>query len=339
MRWLRVVLLVVLLVTSTWLTAPETKGLARAGGKAAREWGTSHPEVLIAMALPGRGWQGEEASPGMLAREALGRAAGVSLGDAQEILASQLPGVLARRPVVHLTPGPPAKPGPGVHDDGARPLVAIYSTHTGETYALDDGVERFDGRPGGVVDAARELERALAEREIDIVRSERVHDVPYAKSYLKSQKTAEELLEGHPGIDVLIDVHRDSKKDRDHSVVRINGRDAATILFIVGSDARQPFPGWRENKAFAEKLAAAAAKKYPGLCLGVRVKDGRYNQFLHPQAILVEIGGVNNHRAEALYAARLLADILADVLLFPEATPEGPRGEGGGEEKTGTVEG
>lgn len=314
MRWPRVILCAFLLLTTLCVLAPQARGLARAGGAAARQWGTGHPEALLRLALPGLGWEGEAVSPGVLVCKALGWMAGVSLGDAQEILASQLPAVMVGQPVIYLTPGPQIKPDSDDRDDTDHPLVAIYHTHTGETYTLDDGVDRFDGRPGGVVDVGRELKKTLVERGIEVIHCTKTHDVPYATSYLKSQKTAEELLETHPDIDVLLDIHRDSMKDREYAVTRINGRNAATVLFIVGSDARMPFPDWRENKAFAEKLTDATDKKYPGLCLEVRVQDGRYNQFLHPQAVLIEIGGVNNHRSEALYAAQMLANVLADVL-------------------------
>ena len=61
-------------------------------------------------------------------------------------------------------------------------------------------------------------------------------------------------------------------------------------------------------------MAAKADELYPGLCYGVRVKKDRYNQFLHPRALLVEIGGVNNTLTEAKRAARLLAHVVEAVL-------------------------
>ncbi|MBO8128519.1 MAG: stage II sporulation protein P [Peptococcaceae bacterium] len=194
-------------------------------------------------------------------------------------------------------------------------VVGIYNTHTGETYLPTDGVTRFDGRPGGVVKAAQVIGETLVKKYgISVVRSEKIHDVPYNRSYFASYETARSIIEANPGLKALLDIHRDSKKGTDYRVVELNGVKVATILLIVGSDARQPFPEWHKNLAFANRLAEKADEMYPGLCLGVRVLQGRYNQFLHPRAVLVEIGSVNNTEEEALRAARLFADVLAAVL-------------------------
>jgi len=193
------------------------------------------------------------------------------------------------------------------------PLVAIYNTHTGETYALTDGVDRVKGA-GGVVQAAAALEEGLRRRNIAVLRSEKIHDVSYAASYLESEKTVREFLYLNPELDGIFDVHRDSKLPRGGATVNIQGRDVARVLIIVGSDDRLPFPAWRQNLEFAERIAARADALYPGLCTGVRVKGGRYNQYFSPRALLLEIGGVNNTLEEAETAATLFADVLADVL-------------------------
>jgi stage II sporulation protein P len=198
-------------------------------------------------------------------------------------------------------------------EEADPPFVAIYNTHTGETYALTDGVERVKGA-GGVVQAAAVLEEGLKNRNIAVLRSDKVHDVSYAASYLESEKTVRDFVYLNPELDGIFDVHRDSTLPRGRATVNIQGRDVARVLIIVGSDERQPFPAWRQNLEFAERIAAQADALYPGLCAGVRVKAGRYNQYLSPRALLLEIGGVNNTLEEAEIAAMLFADVLADVL-------------------------
>ncbi|MEW6448773.1 MAG: stage II sporulation protein P [Bacillota bacterium] len=193
------------------------------------------------------------------------------------------------------------------------PVVAIYNTHTGETYAATDGIERVAGR-GGVVKVAAVLERELRRHGIIVLRSEKIHDSRYAASYLESEKTVREIIYANPEIAALFDVHRDSNQPRGTVTAKVNGREAARVLIVVGSDARQPFPNWRQNLAFAQRIAERSEALYPGLCIGVRVKEGRYNQFLHPRALLIEIGGVNNSLEEAEAAAELFARVLADVL-------------------------
>ncbi|MHB8985683.1 MAG: stage II sporulation protein P [Eubacteriales bacterium] len=193
-------------------------------------------------------------------------------------------------------------------------LVCIYNTHTGETYSLSDGVERLDRRQGGIVTVAAALQEALEKQGIKTARSDRINDYNYNNSYLESEKTSRELLAANPKAAAILDVHRDSGKTREQSLVKVNGQDAAPVLLIVGSDARRPFPAWRENYAFASELSAKMDEMYPGLSLGVRVKDGQYNQFLHPRAVLVEIGTSKNSTEEAARSAGLFADVLADLL-------------------------
>jgi len=194
-------------------------------------------------------------------------------------------------------------------------LVIIYHTHTGETYRLTDGLDRLEGKCGGVVQAGKAVQEVLENKYgLKVVHSEKVHDAEYAVSYTESEKTLRELLAKNPKAKVVLDIHRDAGKSRQESLVKINGQEAAPILLIVGSDARLPFPTMGENLNFANALKARLNKQYPGLCSGVRVKDGRYNQFLHPRAALVEIGSVYNTTGEAEFSARLLATCLGEMV-------------------------
>lgn len=195
------------------------------------------------------------------------------------------------------------------------PLVAIYNTHTGETYQLTDGVERLDKKRGGVVRAAEALEERLQqEYGINVVRSNKIHDAQYNMSYIESEKTVKKLVNQYKELKLLLDIHRDAGRAREDSFVTINGDKVAPIMIIVGSDARRPFPKWQQNLAMAKKLADKMDELYPGLSLGVRVKEGRYNQQYHNGALLLEIGSVQNTTEEAVKAAELLADVVAELL-------------------------
>jgi len=194
-------------------------------------------------------------------------------------------------------------------------LVGIYFTHTGETYALTDGVERVDGKKGGVAQAGDALRQELQDKYgIQVAYSDTVNDTNYAESYVRSQETLTKMLRQNPSLQVVLDIHRDAGKSRANSIVTVDGQEAASVLLVVGSDARAPFSDWQEHYALANEFAAEINKQHPGLCLGVKVLQGRYNQFLHPGAILVEIGSVNNSTAEAMRTGRLLAAPLAEVV-------------------------
>lgn len=288
---------------------------ARAGTSAVVEWQVRDPHRIVDLALAGAG--AREWRPADVLTTAAARATGVDFTDVSRMVASQLP----VRAEMRTRPGAP-RPAPAAADkDGSGAvLVGIYHTHTGETYSGTDGVERFDGRPGAVVGVGRVLADELQSRHgIPTVHTDRIHDVPYATSYLESFKTAQGLLDEHRAIRVLLDIHRDSRKQKEYRTAQINGQCCASVLIVVGSDARQPFPGWEENMELARKLAAVADGLYPGLVNGLRVQDGRYNQYLHPGALLLEVGAVNGRTEEALRTAKYLADVVAAVLADGES--------------------
>lgn len=191
--------------------------------------------------------------------------------------------------------------------------VLIYCTHTGETYALTDGVNRLEGRPGGVVTAAAALKEALLEQGVAAFFSGRVHDADYGDAYLESEKTAAGMLAAYPDALAVLDVHRDFGKTREQSAITVGGIKAAPVLLVVGAGGR-PNGAWRSNYEFARRLAQKMDQLYPGLCAGVRLKDGRYNQHLHPRALLVEIGTTQNSVGEAAAAAEMLAYALVQTL-------------------------
>ncbi len=236
------------------------------------------------------------------------------------LAAAELEQPAEEEPVV-FPPAAPASVFPEKFPEGVTgnltgdTLVIIYHTHTGETYALTDGTDRLEGKGGGVVQAGAAVKEVLESRYgIKAAHAQTIHDAKYDTSYLESEKTLRKLLAAHQGAKVVLDIHRDAGRSRRNSLVEINGREVAPILLVVGSDVRLPFPTWKKNYQFANELATRLNEKYSGLCLGVRVKDGRYNQFLHPRAVLVEIGSVNNSTGEAVASARLFADVLGQII-------------------------
>mgnify|MGYP003937834573 CR=1 FL=1 len=198
---------------------------------------------------------------------------------------------------------------------GDNPLVGIYNTHSSETYMATDGVKHKNGKNGGVVRVAEVLENCLKNKYgIPVVRSAKIHDYPdWSLSYSKSKETAKNMLAQHPSIQILLDIHRDAGLSR-KKIVNINGKDAAQILLIVGSNKRLSHPNWEKNKEFAQIINKKMNEMYPGLSRGVRVQSGRYNQHLHPHAVLVEIGSVKNSLKEAEYSAELFAGVINEVL-------------------------
>lgn len=212
------------------------------------------------------------------------------------------------------------KPNPVIPEFIAseKPLVAIYNTHNAETYTLTDGKPKLEGKNAGVTKLAVKLEEVLNTNGVRTIRSTTIHDYPsFPKSYGNSEKTVKAMLSGNPSVQIVIDIHRDAGIKK-REVVKINGQDTAKILLIVGTNTRLEHPYWKKNKAFAEKVIQKMNELYPGLSKGIRMQDGRYNQHVHPNAILIEVGNDETNtleeaeRATALFG-QVIIHLIADL--------------------------
>ena len=167
----------------------------------------------------------------------------------------------------------------------------------------------------GVVQVGERLARELERRYgIPVVHSTKVHDYPiFAYSYANSEKTARMLVDRYPSLKLVIDIHRDEGL----TMETLQGRSAAGVLIVVGAGGASSLrhANWRSNLETAELLKDTFDRLYPGLCRGIRVKDNaRYNQHLHPGAVLLEIGAHSDTLESALLTADLVADVLAEAL-------------------------
>ncbi|MDD2568617.1 MAG: stage II sporulation protein P [Clostridia bacterium] len=202
--------------------------------------------------------------------------------------------------------------------DKDKPLVGVYSSHSAETYVPYAGAAKLAGKHGGVYEASETVIKALKQYNIAALIDETIHDYPdWSKSYSNSLKTASRLMQDNPSIRVLIDMHRDAGLTKKMTTCTVNGKCAARIMLVVGSNKRSNHPNWEVNKSFAEEIGKTMEEMYPGLLRAVKVQDGRYNQHVFTGAILVEMGSTENTIEEVKYSSVLLADVLAKILLKP----------------------
>lgn len=194
-----------------------------------------------------------------------------------------------------------------------EPEVLIFHTHTSESYIPVSGKDHLNEQKGDIVKVGEHLEKVLEEQYgINVIHNEDLHDIyPFRKSYLRSQATVEKLLAEYPSIKVVLDIHRDATPGVE-AVCNIDGTRTSTVLLVVGTDKMGlPHPNWKKNQQFANDLSQLMNNYYPGLNGGVIVSKARYNQHLHPHAIIVEIGDQNSTLEEAYRAAELFAGVLA----------------------------
>ncbi|MFZ7103395.1 MAG: stage II sporulation protein P [Peptococcaceae bacterium] len=194
------------------------------------------------------------------------------------------------------------------------PVVFIYNTHNAETYKPTDGTSKQEGKNSGIVKVAKVMAESLESQEgLKTIRSEVIHDFPdFTRSYIKSLETAQKVLKANKTIRAVFDVHRDAGfKSKSTTTIKIAGKEAASVMIVVGTEHER----WKSNLAFAEKLEAKANQLYPGLIRDIRIADNRrYNQHLHPNSLILEVGSDLNTLEEARYSASLMATVVGQVI-------------------------
>jgi stage II sporulation protein P len=283
-------------------------------------WGyRQDPVNVLNSAAPVMAWS----VPGATRKDGVGDRLLTALGDvatveregSSALISAQLPSLFAplalqetvtvSRSAVDRHLEAPLPEQPALTDDA---LVLIINTHAGETYSLTDRKDRLEQGQGGVVLVAAALQEALeGNYGIKTLRSDLIHDKNYNSAYAESGKTVTKLLAEAPRVRMVFDIHRDAGKTREQSFISIDGAKVASLLFVVSSRNEA-------NLDFAKKLSENINETYPGLSLGVRVKDSNYNQQLHPQMALVEIGSTKNTLEEAVRSAVLLAKVIAEMI-------------------------
>jgi len=209
--------------------------------------------------------------------------------------------------------------------DREGPKVLIYHTHTSEGYLrkIEDlnkkDVQSWSQDPKyNVVRVGNELAEHLEKKGIKTLHSGAIHDYPdYNSSYVNSLNTLNKYLKSYPSIKVTLDIHRDGLGVNDkmlRAVTKINGKDAAQIMFVLGTNQKLEHPNWKENLKFAVKLQEKLNKIAPGLAKPIYISSNRYNQHLRNGSLIVEIGGDGNTLEEAMESTKYLAEALSQVI-------------------------
>lgn len=201
--------------------------------------------------------------------------------------------------------------------------VAIYMTHSDESYKPTSGTESKPGK-GDILQIGKTLAAELKKQGVKTNISLNTHDPHDANAYHRSRKTAAQLLKNNPT--AIIDVHRDGVPDPNFYKAEIDGKPGTKIRLVVG---RQN-PHMSSNLEFAKQIKAYYDKKYPGLIKGIFMAKGNYNQDLAPRSVILEVGTYTNSRKEAETGIVEFADGLPKMLGIASGTgiksPTAPRG-------------
>ena len=191
--------------------------------------------------------------------------------------------------------------------------VLILSTHATESYTKDgEGYEesadfRTLDEGFNMLSIGDRIEQLLAAAGITVIRDRELHDYPsYNGSYAHARADLEALLEAHPEVSLVLDLHRDAADGPDGRQYRPLAGDRAKLMVVLGSG----FGHWQENLSLALKLCAQLERQHPGITRPIQLRRATFNQDLSPGALLIEVGAAGNTRAEALKAVEELASAI-----------------------------
>lgn len=185
--------------------------------------------------------------------------------------------------------------------------VAIYHTHTDESYLPSDGKVSIPFR-GGIIEVGRNYKNSLTREGAKAVHDGTPHDPHDNNAYYRSRRTAFELLKQKPA--ALFDVHRDGIDDPEFYREYIANESVAQIRLVVG---RQN-PHMAANLDFARRLMAFANKTNGPVVKEIFISHGNYNQDLLSTALLIEAGTYSNRKEEAINGIERLAGAVPVVL-------------------------
>jgi stage II sporulation protein P len=114
------------------------------------------------------------------------------------------------------------------------------------------------------------------------------------QAYKASHGYVKETLAQNNKIAFPIDIHRDDQRKKVTTKV-INGKSYARLYFIIGMENGNH----TENEKIARAINSYIDENYYGLSRGIFPKykkdgDGVYNQDLSKNAMLIEVGGIDN---------------------------------------------
>lgn len=205
--------------------------------------------------------------------------------------------------------------------------VLIMHTHGTEAYTQSpdhtyaaSGEYRTTDSSANMLRVGQEICDILNDRGISAVHSRTLNDYPaYNGSYNRALKDIQAHIQQYPTIQLVIDVHRDAIATGNtyyKTAAEVDGQQTAQLMFVTGTDAGGlTHDHWQDNLTFQAQLHDRLNSAYPGIMRPMSIRASRFNQHIRKGSMLVEVGACGNTLEEALAAAQIFANTLADALL------------------------
>ncbi|SDI85198.1 stage II sporulation protein P [Alteribacillus bidgolensis] len=211
---------------------------------------------------------------------------------------------------------------------GENPIAHIIHSHSRESYLpeLEEGTEVAFHPEVNITLVGERLGKELEKRGIstqvnktDIEQKLHENGWDFPQSYDVSREVLQEAISQNEELELFFDLHRDSQT-RDVTTVTINGETLARTMFVIGENN----PDYEKNLEMATDLHNKLEENYPGLSRGVITKggsgsNGRYNQDLSENSVLVEMGGMENNLEETYRTTEILAEVISEQYFEAES--------------------
>lgn len=202
---------------------------------------------------------------------------------------------------------------------GEEPSVLILHTHATESYSRrgenykETSAWRTLDTDYNMLALGEVVSGILEEHDIPVIHDESLHDYPsYSGSYTRARKSLQQLLQAHPGIRLVLDLHRDASGGEEGQMrtrADVEGETSAQLMVVIGTNHEN----YEENLSLGLKLHALLEQRSPGIMRPLQLRGQRFNQDLNPGALLIEIGAAGNSHGEARLAAEQLAEAIVCI--------------------------
>ncbi len=206
-----------------------------------------------------------------------------------------------------------------IKEEVPGPHILIYHTHSQESFADSEQGKEEDS----IMGAGEVLTSYLEEYGFQVYHHKGKYDVESRDyAYSNALPEMEKILKENPGIQVVIDLHRDAVAETTKLVTEIQGKETAKVMFFNGlgrtkekgeiSYLKNPY--LKENLAFSFQMKKTCDEYYPGFARNIYLRAYRYNMHLCPKTLLIELGAQTNTKEEIFAALQPLAHALSIVL-------------------------
>ena len=203
--------------------------------------------------------------------------------------------------------------------DIKNPIIYIYNSHQLENYS-NNSLEIYGITPNVLMtsyllkEKLNTLGYPTIVEDTNLTEFLKLNNWTHADSYKASRIFMLDKQNTYPTLKYYIDIHRDSV-GKNLTTVTIKNKNYARILFVVGLEHKN----YNENLNLANSLNSIFDKLYPGLSRGVYKKEGMnvngiYNQDISSNAMLIEVGGVDNNIMDVMNTVNAISDVLAKYI-------------------------